>query len=90
MNRIRHLAIEAAGSHHIAIDQHRLIVEAIVDGDGDTASKHMREHVRSPLSFLDAIRQRHPGYVETTGSPALHIAGQRPTSDARAEAQPEQ
>lgn len=65
MNRIRHLAIEAVGSHHIAVDQHRLIVEAILDGDGPRASECMREHIRSPLAFLDAIAKHHPVYVST-------------------------
>ncbi len=84
MNRIRHLAIEAAGSPHIAIDQHRLIVEAIVEGDGEAASKHMRAHVRSPLSFLDAIRQRHPDFVEAGERAALRIA----VGHAKSTAQP--
>ncbi len=64
MNRIRHLAIPAVGSHRIAIDQHRLIVEAIVAGDSAAAVKAMREHVRAPLGFLDAIEREHPGYFE--------------------------
>lgn len=64
MNRIRHLAIETVGSHLIAIDHHRLIVAAIVAGDGAAASEHMRTHIRSPLAFLDAIAERHPAYVE--------------------------
>jgi GntR family transcriptional regulator, rspAB operon transcriptional repressor len=63
MNRIRHLGISTVGSHQIAIDQHRLIVRAIVDGQGQQASTYMREHIRAPLGFLDAIAQRHPAYI---------------------------
>jgi DNA-binding GntR family transcriptional regulator len=62
MNRIRHLAIPELGSNTIAIDHHRTIVQAIIEGDGKAASKAMRVHIRSPLDFLAAIRQRCPHY----------------------------
>ena len=64
MNRIRHLAIPVVGSNRIAIDHHRLIVQAIVDGDGAAASEAMRVHIQSPLIFLDAILERCPQYFE--------------------------
>ncbi|RYY85378.1 MAG: GntR family transcriptional regulator [Comamonadaceae bacterium] len=64
MNRIRHLAIPAVGSPRIAIDHHRQMVDAIVAGDGRAAGRLMKEHVRSPLVFLEEIRKRHPGYFE--------------------------
>jgi DNA-binding GntR family transcriptional regulator len=62
MNRIRHLAIPELGSHRIAIDHHRLIVQAIVAGDAPGASSAMRLHIQSPLVFLEAIRARCPQY----------------------------
>jgi GntR family transcriptional regulator, rspAB operon transcriptional repressor len=64
MNRVRHLAISAVGSHRIAIDQHQLIIDAIVLGDAVKAREHMREHIRSPLSFLGTIAQHHPEYID--------------------------
>lgn len=64
MNRIRHLAIEAVVSHRIAVDQHSLIVEAIVAGDDKAASRHMRTHIAAPLAFLDNIAQKHPAYIK--------------------------
>lgn len=64
MNRIRHLAIPAVGSHRIAVDQHRAIVGAIVEGDAAAAVAAMRAHVRAPLAFLDAIEAHHPEYFE--------------------------
>ncbi len=64
MNRIRHLAIPVVGSNQIAIDHHRLIVQAILDGDGAAASEAMRVHIQSPLGFLDAILERCPQYFE--------------------------
>lgn len=64
MNRIRHLAIPAVGSHRIALDQHRAIVSAIVEGDSRAAVAAMREHVHAPLAFLDAIWAKHPEYFE--------------------------
>jgi DNA-binding GntR family transcriptional regulator len=64
MNRIRHLAIPAVGSHRIAIDHHRLIVDAITAGDASAASEAMRVHIHSPMDFLDAILLRHPEYFE--------------------------
>ncbi|WP_418314718.1 GntR family transcriptional regulator [Piscinibacter sakaiensis] len=64
MNRIRHLAIPAVGSNRIAIDHHRLVVDAIIAGDAGAASQRMREHVQSPLAFLQEIRRRHPDYFE--------------------------
>jgi GntR family transcriptional regulator, rspAB operon transcriptional repressor len=69
MNRVRHLAISAVGSHRIAIDQHQLILDAIVQGDAARAREHMREHIRSPLSFLDVIAQNHPEYIEHSLAP---------------------
>jgi DNA-binding GntR family transcriptional regulator len=64
MNRIRHLAIPAVGSHRIAIDHHRVIVDAIVEGDARAAAEAMRVHIHSPLDFLDAIHEAHPDYFE--------------------------
>ncbi len=64
MNRIRHLAITAVGSHHIAVNQHQLIVAAIVEGEAEAARELMREHIRAPLAFLDAIALNHPEYIE--------------------------
>lgn len=64
MNRIRHLAIPTVGSHRIAVDHHRQIVDAIVSGDAKAASEAMRVHIHSPLSFLDAIQERFPDYFE--------------------------
>lgn len=64
MNRIRHLAIPAVGSHRIAIDHHRMIVDCIVNGRPRDASEAMRVHVHSPLEFLDAIQREHPEYFE--------------------------
>lgn len=79
MNRVRHLAIEAAGSHLIAIDQHAAIVAAITDGDAEAAAERMREHVRSPLALLDAIARRHPDYVQTAQGDAMRVPPARPT-----------
>lgn len=62
MNRIRHLAIPAVGSNNISIDQHKVIVDAIVAGDGAAAAEAMRLHIQSPLAFVDAIEQQFPGY----------------------------
>jgi GntR family transcriptional regulator, rspAB operon transcriptional repressor len=64
MNRIRHLAIPAVGSHRIAIDHHRAIVQAIVEGRGREAAEAMRVHIHSPLAFVDAIHREHPEYFE--------------------------
>lgn len=66
MNRIRHLAIAAVGSHRIAVNQHQLIVDAIAKGDATQARELMREHIRSPLVFLDVIAKNHPEYVENS------------------------
>jgi GntR family transcriptional regulator, rspAB operon transcriptional repressor len=64
MNRIRHLAIPTVGSHRIAIDHHKLIVEAILEGDARSAREAMRVHIHSPLSFVDAIEKQFPQYFE--------------------------
>jgi DNA-binding GntR family transcriptional regulator len=64
MNRIRHLAIPTVGSHRIAIDHHREIVDAILQGKPKKAAEAMRVHIHSPLEFLDAIRREHPEYFE--------------------------
>lgn len=62
MNRIRHLAIPGLGSDKIAVDQHTLVVRAIVRGDKARAVRVMREHIQSPLVFLEKIRQQSPEY----------------------------
>jgi len=62
MNRIRHIAIPQLGGNLIAIEQHRALLQAIVDGDGARAREEMRLHIRSPLRFVDAIAARHPAY----------------------------
>lgn len=67
MNRVRHLAIEAVDSPRIAVDQHRLIVDAIIEGDARAASRHMRAHITAPLQFLQAIAERRPEYVARGG-----------------------
>ncbi len=72
MNRVRHLAISAVGSHHIAINQHQLIINAIVQGDPAVACEQMREHIRSPLAFLDVIAQHHPEYIDSEAKLAPH------------------
>jgi GntR family transcriptional regulator, rspAB operon transcriptional repressor len=64
MNRIRHLAIAAVGSHLIAVNQHQGIIDAILQGKSETAGTLMREHIRSPLAFLNVIAQNHPEYIE--------------------------
>jgi DNA-binding GntR family transcriptional regulator len=64
MNRIRHLAIPTVGSNRIAIDHHREIVDAIVAGKSKRAADLMREHIRSPLTYVDAIHAEHPEYFE--------------------------
>jgi DNA-binding GntR family transcriptional regulator len=64
MNRIRHLAIPTVGSHRIAIDHHRAIVEAILGGQAKKSAQAMRVHIHSPLEFLDAIALEHPEYFE--------------------------
>ncbi len=66
MNRVRHLAISTVGSHHIAINQHQLVIDAIVQSDAIAARQHMRDHIRSPLAFLDAIARHYPEYIEQT------------------------
>lgn len=63
MNRIRHLAIAAVGSHRIAVHQHAAIIEAILDGDQATAREQMRAHIRAPLDFLDVIARNHPEFI---------------------------
>jgi len=62
MNRIRHLAIPSVGSHRIAVDHHRAIVAALVEGDAEGAREAMRVHIHSPLDFLDEIDREHPEY----------------------------
>jgi DNA-binding GntR family transcriptional regulator len=52
------------GSNRIAIDHHREIVDAIVAGKSKRAADLMREHIRSPLTYVDAIHAEHPEYFE--------------------------
>ncbi|CAM3378099.1 hypothetical protein [Polaromonas hydrogenivorans] len=43
------------------IDQHQLVIDAILKGDS-TMAEQIRVHIRSPLRFADAIEQRYPKY----------------------------
>jgi DNA-binding GntR family transcriptional regulator len=70
MNRIRHIAIPELGGNRIAIDQHQLVIEAILKGDSAMAAEQMRVHIRSPLRFVDAIEQRYPEYFSRDRVPA--------------------
>ena len=62
MNRIRHIAIPELGGNRIAIEQHRQVVKAIIEGDSAGAHQQMLLHIRSPLRFVDAISERYPEY----------------------------
>lgn len=64
MNRIRHLAIPVVGSPLLALDQHRVVVDAIIAGDAKAASRAMRLHIHSPLEYVEAIFRAHPEYFE--------------------------
>ncbi len=64
MKRIRHIAIPELGGNRIAIDQHKAVVRAIIEGDAATAWVTMGLHIRSPLRFVDEIQRRYPHYFE--------------------------
>lgn len=62
MNRIRHLAIPEFGSDTIALEQHERVVAAIARSDGSKASAAMRQHIRSPLDYVEALMKKLPEY----------------------------
>lgn len=49
MDRGRHLAIPEPGLGAVTINQHRLILEAMLAGDAEHAAQYMREHLATSL-----------------------------------------
>jgi DNA-binding GntR family transcriptional regulator len=63
IDRLRRLHLPTPGKAQDIVRHHRLIVQAIEDGDPEEAQKHLRQHLSGTLSHVDEIRAKFPGYV---------------------------
>ena len=64
LNRVRRLSLPQPRYLEEMVDEHRLVVDALADGDPDAAETTLRHHLRMVLSALPAIRAQHPEYFE--------------------------
>jgi len=64
MDRVRHLTAQQF-PRRILLQQHREIVEAIKQGDADTAEQKMRHHLRRILDDVPVVTDAHPDYFES-------------------------
>jgi GntR family transcriptional regulator, rspAB operon transcriptional repressor len=65
IDRLRRLHLPTPGKAQDIVHHHKLIVQAIADGEPDKAQQHLRDHLSGTLSHVDEIKARYPGYVRT-------------------------
>jgi DNA-binding GntR family transcriptional regulator len=65
IDRLRRLHLPTPGKAQDIVHHHKLIVQAIADGQPDKAQQHLRDHLSGTLSHVDEIKDRYPGYVRT-------------------------
>ncbi len=65
VDRLRQLHVPQPGKTTSVIREHRAIVAAISDGDGETAARRVAEHLSGTLSWVDAVRERYPQFIAT-------------------------
>jgi DNA-binding GntR family transcriptional regulator len=63
IDRLRRLHLPTPGKVQEILRQHRLIVQAIADGQPEEAQKHLRHHLSGTLANLDKLRAKYPGFV---------------------------
>ncbi|KEO51351.1 GntR family transcriptional regulator [Thioclava indica] len=63
MDRVRHLSASQFPRRDLVL-QHRQIVDAITAGDGNTAERHMRKHLRRILEDLPRVAASVPEFFE--------------------------
>ena len=62
LDRLRMLNLPSVGKQRAIIRDHRRIVDAIANGDAETAQASVRDHLSGTLAQADAIRRAHPEY----------------------------
>jgi len=65
IDRLRRLHLPTPGKAQNIVHHHRLIVQAIADGEPDKAQKHLRDHLSDTLSHVDEIKAKYPGHIRT-------------------------
>src|SRR5215217_8345151 len=63
IDRLRRLHLPTPGKAQDIVQHHRLVVQAIADGNPEEAQEHLRHHLSGTLSHVDEIRAKYPGYV---------------------------
>jgi DNA-binding GntR family transcriptional regulator len=64
LNRVRRLSLPQPRYLEEMVAEHRLVLDALAEGDPDAAEATLRHHLRMVLSALPAIRAQHPDYFE--------------------------
>lgn len=63
VDRLRRLNLPARGKAQAVQRDHKAIVAALAARDAAAAQKAVRTHLAGTLAFVQAVRQRHPGWV---------------------------
>lgn len=63
VDRLRRLHLPARGKAQEILRDHQAILAAITAGHPDEAQAAVRAHLAGTLTFVEAVRQRHPGWV---------------------------
>jgi DNA-binding GntR family transcriptional regulator len=63
IDRLRRLHLLTPGKAQNIVQHHRLIVQAIADGNPDKAQQYLRDHLSGTLSHVDEIKAKHPDYI---------------------------
>jgi GntR family transcriptional regulator, rspAB operon transcriptional repressor len=64
-DRVRILSLPQTTPVDVLIAQHRAILNAVLDGDPDSAEKAIRAHLSEVLRIADDLAIRHPDPIET-------------------------
>jgi DNA-binding GntR family transcriptional regulator len=86
LDRVRMLSLEDRGWLETILGQHEAIVDRILAGDGEAASRAMETHLRSVFASIDAIAGREPGFFrggDPAGRSGAAASSPRPTPPAR-------
>ncbi|WP_262029046.1 GntR family transcriptional regulator [Microvirga sp. Mcv34] len=63
IDRLRRLHLPSPGKAQDIVQHHRLIVQAIAEGNAQDAQEHLRHHLSGTLAHVDEIRAKYPSYV---------------------------
>lgn len=63
VDRLRRLHLPTRGKGQDILRDHQAIVDAVARREPEAAAAALRSHLAGTLTFVDEVRQRHPGWV---------------------------